>query len=318
MKCKLCIEYVEGLARKSPKCADNIRNKFLLVTGSKNYRKSSLNEHENTNTHKDAMQKKKAIEKPSTTPAAHGLLALQEHTRKQLELKFRNVHALVKHNRPLSDYTWLCDLDKAKGLDMGTTYNNRFACVNFLNSIASVEKSNLNEIMNRAKFFSLSMDGTTDGGSKEQETLFLRTCNDGEIITRFLCIGEPDSTKANALHAHVMSQLESENLLEHMSKFVGFGCDGASNMIGQNGGLIALFKRDYPNLVGIHCLAHRLELAFRDAIAKNANYEKLTTLLLGIFYFYKKSSKQRKGLQQTFQVVSINFQIIQYQEKVIF
>ena len=73
--------------------------------------------------------------------------------------------------------------------------------------------------MNRAKFFSLSMDGTTDGGSKEQETLFLRTCIDGEIITRFLCIGEPDSTTANALHAHVMSQIESENFHSSIDSF---------------------------------------------------------------------------------------------------
>ena len=156
MKCRPCVEYVEGVAKKNPKCADNIRNKFLLVTGSKNYRKSSLNQHGNTNTHKEAMNRKHAIEKPTETPAAHGLLALQEHTRKQIELKFRNIHAVVKHNRSLSDYKWLCDLDKAKGLDTGTSYNNRFASVNFFNSIAAVERTNLNETMNSANISSLT------------------------------------------------------------------------------------------------------------------------------------------------------------------
>ena len=46
-------------------------------------------------------------------------MALKEHTRKDLELKFRNVHALIKKkkNRPISDITWLNQLDRAKGLD---------------------------------------------------------------------------------------------------------------------------------------------------------------------------------------------------------
>ena len=44
-------------------------------------------------------------------------MALKEHTRKDLELKFRNVYALIKNNKPISDITWLNQLDRAKGLD---------------------------------------------------------------------------------------------------------------------------------------------------------------------------------------------------------
>ena len=302
MKCSTCVKYVETAMNKNPKCAENIANKYQFATGSNNFRRSTLTDHEVSSAHREAQGKKNAEMKPETTPAAQGLLALQEHTRKQITLKFRNVHALVKHNRPLSDYSWLCELDKAKGFDVGSTYTNRFACVKFLRSIADEERSHLSDIMSKADFFSISMDGTTDGGTKEQETLFIRTCVKGKTITRFLSIGEPLNTTSSILHGFVMEQLDNENLLPHMSKFVGFGSDGASNMIGQHGGLAALLKRDYPHIISIHCLAHRLELSFRDAIAKNANYEKLTTLLLGLYYFYKKSSKQRKGLLQTFEV----------------
>jgi hypothetical protein len=42
-------------------------------------------------------------------------MALKEHTRKDLELKFSNVHALIKKNGPISDITWLNQLDRAKG-----------------------------------------------------------------------------------------------------------------------------------------------------------------------------------------------------------
>ena len=39
---------------------------------------------------------------------------------KEMSLLFRNVHALACHGRPFTDYTWLCSLDKAKGLFIGT------------------------------------------------------------------------------------------------------------------------------------------------------------------------------------------------------
>jgi hypothetical protein len=48
-------------------------------------------------------------------------------TRKDLELKFRNVHALIKKNRPISDITWLSQLNRAKGLDHSKTYDNMTA-----------------------------------------------------------------------------------------------------------------------------------------------------------------------------------------------
>jgi hypothetical protein len=35
----------------------------------------------------------------------------------RLAFLFRNAHAIAKQNRPLTDYKWLCQVDKSKGLD---------------------------------------------------------------------------------------------------------------------------------------------------------------------------------------------------------
>jgi hypothetical protein len=43
----------------------------------------------------------------------------------------------------------------------------------------------------------------------------------------------------------------------------------------------------------------RLELAYKDAIKKNAIYASAMTLLMGLYYFYKNSPKMRQGLRQT-------------------
>ena len=36
----------------------------------------------------------------------------------RLAYLFRNAHAIAKQNKPLTDYKWLCQDDKSKGLDM--------------------------------------------------------------------------------------------------------------------------------------------------------------------------------------------------------
>lgn len=56
---------------------------------------------------------------------------------------------------------------------------------------------------------------------------------------------------------------------------------------------MTLLQKDFPELLACHCLAHRLELSFRDVVKADKKYERLSTLLLGIFYFYKRLSNAR-------------------------
>jgi hypothetical protein len=51
------------------------------------------------------------------------------------------------------------------------------------------------------------MDGSTDDSVTEQETVFLRTCMEGKIVNRFVCIGEPKSTGSADLFAFVQDKL---------------------------------------------------------------------------------------------------------------
>ncbi|XP_062585604.1 zinc finger protein 862-like [Saccostrea cucullata] len=103
-----------------------------------------------------------------------------------------------------------------------------------------------------------------------------------------------------------MEKIEQNGLLPHMPKIVGFGCDWASNMFGDKNGLVTLLKKDHPEMIAVHCLAHRLELAFKDTFKADKLFVKLTTLLLGLFYFYKNSPKQRKNLRKCMEVINIS------------
>lgn len=72
--------------------------------------------------------------------------------------------------------------------------------------------------------------------------------------------------------------------------------------MGKKGGLVTLLRKDTPEIIAVHCHAHKLELAFKDVMKADTMYARLTTLLLGIYYFYKRSHKQRKCLKSTFKV----------------
>jgi hypothetical protein len=126
MKCTLCI------AHNSTQTRDDTKKKYTFLTGCSNLRTTSISDHEKSAMHINSVAQEKAKSKPATTIAAKTIIQLNEHRRQQLEYKFRNMHAVAKHNRPLRDYVWLNNLDKAKGLETGDTYNNPTAGADFL------------------------------------------------------------------------------------------------------------------------------------------------------------------------------------------
>jgi hypothetical protein len=112
-----------------------------------------------------------------------------------------------------------------------------------------------------------------------------------------LCFTSPTSTSAQDIYGTIVNSFRfylSDNILNN--KLVGITCDGASNMMGVRKGVTALFKETHPYLVAIHCLAHRLELFIKDGFKQNKLNDKAITLLLGLYYHYKKSSKQKNQL----------------------
>ncbi len=73
---------------------------------------------------------------------------------------------------------------------------------------------------------------------------------------------------------------------------VGFGSDGASVMVGNRGGVCCLFQAEIPHLIGVHCTAHRLELAAMGVIKAEPQMTKITNLVYGMFkqYYYSANA----------------------------
>lgn len=313
MSCSYCKEFPDVFTTEVRQKMSRLVDTNNFVEGSSNLRKSTVVDHENSKFHVKAHSLYIAKHTDShdlpQSVAGKAIKSMKEKERCRLRLLFRNAHAISAHNRPFKDFCWMTELNRANGLDVGQTYVNEYACAQFVDCIGSVLESSVIKKIKDASFISITMDGTTDLATKEQETLFVRMSLNGAVESQFLQVGEPKSTRSEDLFGLVTSIIEDLQLTDTMKKkLVGFTCDGASNMMGVNKGVGTLLRQQYPTLVVTHCLAHRLELAFKDAIKESGCklYERTTTLLVGLYYFYQKSSKQRKVLHETFQVLGLS------------
>lgn len=81
-----------------------------------------------------------------------------------------------------------------------------------------------------------------------------------KIVARFVCIGDPNSTSSADLYTFMKNSKIENRFEEHMNKLVGFGSDGATKRMGKKTGIITSMRNVHPEIIGVHCLAHRLKL----------------------------------------------------------
>ena len=75
------------------------------------------------------------------------------------------------------------------------------------------------------------------------------------------------------------------------SKLIGVGYDGANVNMGTTGGLKGLLRETMPWVVVFWCLAHRLELALKDAL-RQIFFVQVDEMLLRAYYLYEKAPKK--------------------------
>ena len=296
MICTVCTE-----ASKTDSSVDT-KNTFTL--GCDSFKLESVKLHENSNNHLKAKRILQSIRNPSLCPAFKIVCNLRQKDYDKLSILFRNCHSLAMKNRPFSDFVWMCELDQAKGLHTGKTYLNEQSAKEFTKYIANTERQKLADHVRNAKFISILSDGSTDSSVQEQEMFYIRYVDGGVPHVKFMAavhVDKPDAISIFEGLKRAVTQYLNVPWVVIVNKLVSLGCDGASVMTGRKGGLGALLQKDSPSLTVIHCLAHRLELGFKDVSKSKSGqiHEKLVdTLLLGLYYFYHRSAVNRACLKQ--------------------
>jgi hypothetical protein len=143
----------------------NLKIQNTFITGCTHRCVSAVIDHERSKTHISAVEikaaKSRTSEEISQTEVGKASMWLQKSAVDKLVYLFRNTHAVIKNDRPLLDYDWLCLLDQAKCINIGIMYLNRKAALMFTTSIAKSERKRTVSMLGRS-FFSFMMDGSTD------------------------------------------------------------------------------------------------------------------------------------------------------------
>ncbi|XP_053393195.1 E3 SUMO-protein ligase KIAA1586-like [Mercenaria mercenaria] len=287
-------------------------NECVFTTGCSNFKVETLNAHQESRGQQKAAGEHHAKSAPThskTSEAANCLLKLKQNEYQKLIIKFRTAHALAKSHQSFNFYNTICRLDKVKGLDVGKSYLNDKAAASFTKAIAEVTRQKVLKKLRQSPFFSFTIDGANDFTGEDLENIYVRTCIHGQIQDTFLYIGSAESATSRDIHNLIFKVFEEYGISDVFEKrLVGFCADGASNMQGLKSGLAALIREQQPYCIITHCLAHRLELAFKDAIKTSSTsklYDKTLTLLIGLYYLYRRSPKMKKQLKNAFTTMEI-------------
>lgn len=116
---------------------------------------------------------------------------------------------------------------------------------------------------------------------------------------------------AKSIYNSMMASLNKAAMDDEFLKthLISIGTDGAAVLTGQASGLIARLKNDFPNKQSVHCLAHGLELAVKDALKEVADCNHLELFISKLYSLYHQSTRNARLLQEA--VAELNMQILQ-------
>ena len=185
----------------------------------------------------------------------------------------------------------MCNLDEMKGLHVGKTYRNHMQAANFVAFTALKAFDDVARELKSCKFYSIMGDDSTDVGACEQSMWFVRSAKKGKINIRFLGNKTLDRADAERI-INGVKELVDVNLQmkwqAFMDKVLASTTDGASVTLGRVGGVCVRLQAYQPSMIIVHCMAHRLELAWGDACKRLPIYDK-SIKTLAVLFLYEQS-----------------------------
>ena len=129
----------------------------------------------------------------------------------------------------------------------------------------------------------------------------------------FIGLVPVENASAKSLYTTLVSFCRDIGLTdEFMQKhLIGFCSDGASAMTGEHKGLARLLKDAYPLVKSFHCMAHRLELAVKDAVDTVNSVSHFRILVDAIYKVYSQSPKNQREIDEIACNMSVQLMRIQ-------
>lgn len=213
---------------------------------------------------------------------------------------FRTAYMCCKEDLAFTKHSTIVQLQE---LNNSTTFSMLYSdhsCANILKHIAQQMKTELNAYIMATDYpLSVMVDETTTLSTKSALIVYIRIQVQDEVCNFFydlvdLANGSTGEEIAKAVLGCFSNLAEdpekSASILR--ARLIGFSSDGASVMIGEfKGAVVKLQELLKTNILAVHCLAHRLELAVHNAVRASGEIERLQLFTDSLYTFYHRSYK---------------------------
>lgn len=140
------------------------------------------------------------------------------------------------------------------------------------------------------------MDESTDKATIKQcaFTIIYFCSEQNKVVTKFFDSVEMKEATAIALYEYLKNVLIQKNI--PLTNFVGFSSDTTNVMFGQFHSVVALLKKDLPEIVSIKCSCHMIHLSASKACLKLPR--SVEDLLRNIGSHFSRSYGRRQKLKE--------------------
>ncbi|KAH9293091.1 hypothetical protein KI387_041709, partial [Taxus chinensis] len=301
MKCIYCEEHkLVGPWGSGTGCTSMQHDALVTHANSRNHKLSEtkwISENEGKETSGTELAVIDDINKETTI--ATMLANIDDVNKERVITTMKLAYWLVQEDIPLSKYESLCSLamslqapNMPKNKDY-RSYTNQPAANAFLSAISkNIEEAQTAKMLD-SPFFSLMLDESP--GRRPEKHLgvyvtFLDKKGLGAPISQFLKLINVCDGRGKTLYDAINLLKEAKGLSN--KKLIAISTYSASSMVGGENEFVTLFKRDVPNLVCVHCIAHRESLAASEAAKRIPELLFVEKLANNVYSWVQNSTKR--------------------------
>ncbi|XP_067686150.1 zinc finger protein 862-like isoform X2 [Haliotis asinina] len=119
-----------------------------------------------------------SADSPRESPGTSQMFLTPSYPSHKVKAMFLNAHAAAKRGMSKQDYVWMCDLDKAKGLDMGDHHDAK-ECQTIQKVIAKSVTNRLRAAIEKCRYFSVVCD-TVRTRTADMLVFYIKTTERGK------------------------------------------------------------------------------------------------------------------------------------------
>ncbi|XP_057587780.1 zinc finger protein 862 isoform X2 [Hippopotamus amphibius kiboko] len=258
------------------------------------FKVETLKYHEVSKAHKlcvNTMEVKEDAPQAALVPEiSSDLMANMEHF-------FNAAYSIAYHSRPLNDFEKILQLLQSTGTMILGKYRNRTACTQFIRYISETLKKEILEDVRSSPCVSVLLDSATDASDQSCVGIYIRYFKGMEVKESYITLAPLYSETVDGYFETIISALDELDIpFRKPGWVVGLGTDGSA-MLSCRGGLVGKLREIIPQLLPVHCVAHRLPLAVVDACGGIDLVKKCDRHIRTVFKFYQSSNKRLSELQ---------------------